>query len=300
MQPLNVAESQGSSLACGSTDVLVVGNYCHDRIILLDGETLTMGGSVAYASAVFRAAKEVPYRVIATVGDDWRYGNSIIAPAFEAPRQVAQTRTTSFVDNFTIPGQADRSETLEAPGEPIRPQDLGDVRVHYGMAVGVANEILPETLQRLRDLADVLLVDAQGLLRTVTPENHVVLRPLTETPYSKSLLQSFDYLKVSQTEAPFVNIEELRQHVTILLTDGPRGCEIITAAAKEHVEAPPAPELDPTGAGDSFLAGFTVGLQRGLSVRDAVRLGNACGAVAVTQKGVSTFPDGMFPKADRP
>ena len=44
-------------------------------------------------------------------------------------------------------------------------------------------------------------------------------------------------------------------------------------------------EIDPTGAGDRFAAGFVVSWLAGERVEDALRVANACGAMAVTTQG---------------
>jgi sugar/nucleoside kinase (ribokinase family) len=44
-------------------------------------------------------------------------------------------------------------------------------------------------------------------------------------------------------------------------------------------------EIDPTGGGDCFCAGFTAGLLEGLRPPDAARFANAVGALAVTRRG---------------
>ena len=44
-------------------------------------------------------------------------------------------------------------------------------------------------------------------------------------------------------------------------------------------------EVDPTGAGDCFDAGFIGGILEGMPIREAAQLGNACGALAVSAKG---------------
>ncbi len=48
---------------------------------------------------------------------------------------------------------------------------------------------------------------------------------------------------------------------------------------------PPAPLVDTYGSGDSFAAGLTTGLGRGLSLRKAIDLGALCGAINVTGRG---------------
>jgi sugar/nucleoside kinase (ribokinase family) len=43
--------------------------------------------------------------------------------------------------------------------------------------------------------------------------------------------------------------------------------------------------VDATGAGDAFAAGFLCGVTRGFSLQECARLGNAAGALCVTQIG---------------
>jgi len=54
-----------------------------------------------------------------------------------------------------------------------------------------------------------------------------------------------------------------------------------------HIPArvPPGEVVDSTGAGDAFLGGLITGLERGLSLAEAGRLGAAAGACAVTGRG---------------
>ena len=49
--------------------------------------------------------------------------------------------------------------------------------------------------------------------------------------------------------------------------------------------APPGPPVDSYGCGDSFVAGLTVGLGRGLDLPGALHLGARCGAQCITGRG---------------
>jgi sugar/nucleoside kinase (ribokinase family) len=71
----------------------------------------------------------------------------------------------------------------------------------------------------------------------------------------------------------------------VVLKMGPLGCRIYRGA--EIIEAPgfAVTEVDPTGAGDSFCAGFTVALLEGMDLVRAGRFANAVGALAVTKLG---------------
>jgi sugar/nucleoside kinase (ribokinase family) len=71
----------------------------------------------------------------------------------------------------------------------------------------------------------------------------------------------------------------------IVLTQGAAGCTVYTQDLAQHVAGFRVEEIDPTGAGDCFDAGFLAGWFGGASALDAARLANACGALAVTKQG---------------
>lgn len=71
----------------------------------------------------------------------------------------------------------------------------------------------------------------------------------------------------------------------VVLKQGPRGCRIYRRTEICDVPAFEVEEVDPTGAGDAFCAGFTVALLEGMSLPDAGRFANAVGALAVTKLG---------------
>lgn len=72
-----------------------------------------------------------------------------------------------------------------------------------------------------------------------------------------------------------------------VLTDSSKGGEYSVSAGKfKRFDAPTtAHALDPTGAGDCFIAGVMVGLCKNLSVTNALALGAWCGARAVERVG---------------
>jgi tagatose kinase len=71
----------------------------------------------------------------------------------------------------------------------------------------------------------------------------------------------------------------------VVVTHGKDGCTIYAAGSTFHVRGYTVEEIDPTGAGDCFDAGFLVRWLAGDSLADAARFGNACGALSVTAKG---------------
>ncbi len=74
----------------------------------------------------------------------------------------------------------------------------------------------------------------------------------------------------------------------VILTDGARGGRVIAGAhPPRHYAAiaPPGRTIDTYGCGDSFAAGVTTGLARGLEIDDAIALGARAGALCATWRG---------------
>lgn len=251
--------------------ILVAGHYCHDTLLGNAGAQRALGGSAAYASAILEALGE-PHRVVAKVGEDFLYGGEVSQKPLVVPG-----RTTAFIDDYRGP---ERQQRVEAVAPPLEPSDLqGNYRL--ALACAIAGELPLRTLQRLRRISGTVVADAQSILREIVADGRVVLRaPEVEA------LEAIDFLKASRAEAEALDIPSLRKRLTLLITDGPRGCTVLGPGLELQVDADPAEERDPTGAGDCFLAGFAAGLARGVPLEKALRLGAWCGARAVEHVGV--------------
>ena len=74
----------------------------------------------------------------------------------------------------------------------------------------------------------------------------------------------------------------------VILTDGARGGRMIARGrpSRDYTPiTPPARAIDTYGCGDSFAAGVTTGLARGLAIDDAIALGARIGALCATWRG---------------
>lgn len=81
---------------------------------------------------------------------------------------------------------------------------------------------------------------------------------------------------------------ELLEHCAIevlVVSLGAAGVLLLTNNQATFVRAPTVPIRSKIGAGDSTVAGITLGLARGMSLLDAVRLGVAAGSAAVMTAG---------------
>lgn len=77
----------------------------------------------------------------------------------------------------------------------------------------------------------------------------------------------------------------------LIVKRGPDGASIFQQGKEEEVKVPgfPVEVLNVLGAGDAFAGGFIYGCLSGWDLYKSTRLGNACGAILVTQHGCSNF-----------
>lgn len=156
--------------------------------------------------------------------------------------------------------------------------------------------------------ADVLLLQLEVPLDTVTraaeiARKHqvtVVLNPAPARTLPKELLSLVDFLIPNETETallsgmPVSNQDEIETAAAslralgvgnVILTLGERGALLTAAGNSELYPAFEVNPVDTTAAGDAFMGAFAVALGEGLSIPDAIRFGNAAGALATTRLG---------------
>lgn len=97
--------------------------------------------------------------------------------------------------------------------------------------------------------------------------------------------EAMAYTRTSSLAAAVEVLAELVP--TLIVTDGPRGAWIASAefASPRHVDGFPTTAVDPTGAGDVFIAAVMTELSSGESLTAAVRFANAAASLAVAAHG---------------
>ncbi|KAJ1389265.1 Ribokinase-like [Sesbania bispinosa] len=270
---------------------LVVGNYCHD-VLLRDGLTVaqTLGGAASFISTVLDGLS-LPFQLVSKVGPDFAHATLTT----NHPPLVAPTSATTLFHAHFGSGHPDRVLKRVTSCDPIRPSDLpSGTRFGFGLAVGVGGEILPETLERMVEICDQVFVDVQGLIRRFDGEDGKVRHVGLKESGFFHLLPRIGFLKASEDEASFIDLEEVRLWCCVVVTHGKDGCEVFCKDGSLRVDPFGANQVDPTGAGDCFLGGFAAGIVQGLAVPDAALLGNFFGSLAVAQVGLPTIESSLF------
>jgi 1D-myo-inositol 3-kinase len=257
---------------------LVCGHVTLDRV----AGRLVPGGSAWYAAHTFRALG-ADARVLTAAGPD--YPDDALAGT--AARIAPAARTTLFVNVHAPGGRSQRVEAAAPPLDPAAfPETWRGADVLY--LAPVLGEIAPRAFADAAGARQVGL-GVQGLVRALAPDG-AVLQPRW----------SFERAELSGVTAAFVGDDDLRGQgdlvarlaaavPIVVSTRGAAGCEVIAGGKTVRVGVFSAREVDPTGAGDVFAAGFLFALARGGDPIDAARLGAAAASIIVEGLGGATL-----------
>lgn len=139
----------------------------------------------------------------------------------------------------------------------------------------------------------------------------VILNPAPARELPEELIALSDYLIPNETELSLLSGMEVQDIASaeqaarsllgrgvrnVIVTLGSKGALIVSGHQAEHVEAFPVDVVDTTAAGDAFIGGFAYQLLKlgefppetkgqVLGLRQAVRYGCACGALAAAKFG---------------
>lgn len=163
--------------------------------------------------------------------------------------------------------------------------------------------------------AQVLLLQLESPLDTVlsaaqlacTQGVTVILNPAPAQALPAELLQAVDVLIPNESETSLLTglpVDSLPEAATaaqallakgvstVVLTLGARGALLAQAQGQAYFPAFPVTPVDTTAAGDAFVGGLAVALAEGRPLAEAVRWGNAAGALATTRLGAQpSLPD---------
>lgn len=182
------------------------------------------------------------------------------------------------------------------------------------VAPGANSMLSPDDIRQAESVisgSDAVLLQLEVPLETVIEtarlaKSHrvmVVLNPAPALDLPVELLKNIDVLIPNETEAALLTDypveEEAYLELTaralmnmgvnvVVITRGGRGALLATENRFTRCAPFPAHAVDATAAGDAFIAGFSVARSESRSLEEAVRWGNAAGALAVTKLGAQS------------
>jgi 1D-myo-inositol 3-kinase len=259
----------------GAPSVVVCGNVTLDRT----PGGLVPGGPAYYAGRAWRALG-APTRVLTAAADDFPAAALAGIEVAGAPSAA----TTIFVNVYGPTGA--RTQRVEARAVPLAPgQAPAAWRTPDVLHLApVLDELDPAAL-RAALAPRITGLCAQGLLRRVGPDGAVAQPPWHPAP---ALLAAVDVVILGEDDVRGQGdlVARLARSVPVVVfTMGARGCEVIEGGRARRVGTFPTREVDPTGAGDVFAAGFLFALAGGAEPAEAARLGAAAASFVVEAPG---------------
>lgn len=282
---------QGKILIVGSLNMdLVVMVARHPQIgeTILGGKFVTFLGGKGANQAVAAARMGSAVKMIGCVGEDG-FGDELRASAAKDGIDIQYIA----VNEQEATGIA--LITVDAEGR-------NTIVVSSGANLALTPPYLHIAKQAFAN-ADVLVTQLESPLETVSEalamavehKLKVVLNPAPAQPLSADILSKVDYLIPNEREAmQVVGAEALESAIdqllgmgvrNLIITLGKKGVLIVTTDGRTQIPAYPVKAIDTVAAGDAFVGAFATGLAEGMSVEQAVRLGNAAAAISVTRHG---------------
>ena len=282
-------------------DVVVVGSAARD-IASDDARGWRLGGGVAFGGLTLarlglRTGVVVGADPLGAIADELQ----LLRDAGADVRIVHLERSPVF-ENVETP--AGRVQTCLEPGQPIPPAALPDAfrPARTWLLAPVANE-LPEAWADVPPRDALVALGWQGILRDLPHRGRTRRRPARPSP----LVARADIIGVSRHDVdPDTPLEELwrlmKPGATLLVTEGTLGGWRFVVGVDGPLEQRHYPaisagrEVDPTGAGDVFLAAYfatRVGSALGGSLRHGsdLRLAAAAASLAVEKPGLRGVPE---------
>jgi ribokinase len=279
-------------------NVVVVGSLNMDLVVrsprhpkpgetLLGGEFRTFPGGKGANQAVAAARAGAFTSMIGRVGKD-DFGAALVsnlkANGVDASH-VAQDAAASGVALITVSDDGQNTIVVaQGANANLAPADI----------VG-ADDLFARAKVVLMQLEVPLPAIEQAVALAKSHGVKVVLNPAPAQTLDAALLREVDYLVPNQHELALLTGEtEVETGVralrslgvrNVLVTLGSDGVLLEQETASTRLEPYKVQVVDTTAAGDAFVGAFGAALAAGSSPLDAVRWGNAAGALAVTKAG---------------
>lgn len=262
-------------------DFVVVGHVCQD--LLPDGR-LSVGGSVSYAATT---ALRMGYRVgvVTSAASDLDLEQALPGAEIVCHRSAS----TTIFENIYRDGT--REQILHQRADVIRCEHIPALWYSAPMVYlgSIDQEIDPSVFSCFSD-ESIVAVMPQGFFRRWNERGQV---SFSEWAPAEDLLRQIDLLVISELDVPEPEllVRNWQRHIKIIVvTRAARGATVHQSGESCDYPARPAHEVDPTGAGDVFTAGFLVRLAETGDPCQAAAFANTVASFSVEKPGVSGIP----------
>lgn len=188
---------------------------------------------------------------------------------------------------FTFPGHAIEPEVIERLVEEISSFHPQYIIASGSLPMGLSEEFYTHIIRASAAVGAKCIVDTSGpALEALKGQHAFLIKPNIG---ELSRLLGLESLEKKEVPAAARQVIALGYAEIVVVSMGPDGAWLITASEQHFVAAPPVEKKSTVGAGDSMVAGITYALHRGLSLKEALAWGVACGSAATMNQGTQLF-----------
>ncbi len=192
----------------------------------------------------------------------------------------AAQKETEILEAGPRIGEAEAEELLKMISGDIQQDDIVICSGLY--APGIPDDYYARISRACREKGAYCILDSNGKdLRNALDGSYWMIKP-----NARELCEIND-VPVTEEEEKLIPLGQklLGNTKHVLVSMGSRGGLLISCGEVYCIHVPRVQALSTIGSGDSVVAGFAVGIQRGLSIPECARLALACGtANALTEK----------------
>jgi sugar/nucleoside kinase (ribokinase family) len=270
----------------------VIGHVTVDRIATRGGLEQRAGGTSTYFSlALARLGGDVG--VLTRMAPEDR--EALLSEEREAGIEVlclSSPKTTEFENRYLESDGARRLQRVGAVALPFTPADLAALEVRLFHLGPLTQDDMSLAFISAAAGRGRVSLDVQGLVRRIE-QGRVVLG---DWPEKRAGLAQVAIVKADEDEARVLTGEADAERSArrladwgaeeVLVTRASRGSVVWARGELHHVEAVATPDpVDPTGCGDTFMAGYVFARLAGVDVVAAARFGSAAAAQKLRHVG---------------
>jgi sugar/nucleoside kinase (ribokinase family) len=279
-------------------DIVVLGHIAIDTNKFPQGMIESaIGGAPTYAGLVIAALKK-KVGIVSKIGVDFTEQFPPIYSKLGLDTEgilVSGENTTTFENVYDERGN--RTQLCKHIAPPIT---FENIPASYLNAKGfyispLANEIAPETIEKIKKRDNLVMMDPQGLFRHVDEKGGVTIKSDIDL---KPFLKNVDVVKLGKDEAdafkkePKKLLEEfckLGPKIAII-TQGDKPSLILSNGEFHEVPSLKVEARDLTGAGDVFGGAFLARYIETCDVVESARFASAAAGLKIRYKGPIGFP----------
>lgn len=271
-------------------DICCIGHITLDRVVTSTTEKHMAGGTSFYFSNALRHMGMRYVLVTSIATSEMSFVDDLRANAIEVV--VFPSASTVYFENIYSANLDHRTQRVLQEADPFNSGQLDDIQAKiFHLGPLLANDIPLELIKSLSQRSKVSL-DVQGYLREVSGQRVCAV----DWPEKKEALQYVHTVKADETELEVLTgVKGIHEGARILTAWGVKEIVVTRASLGSVVYADgifydipafkPLAEIDATGCGDTYMAGYLIKRVSGAGIQESGEFGAAMASLKLQSSG---------------